>query len=245
MITSNKKLKKKMGGCQSDSVVEVSGRPRREGSQEKVYDNDLGPDPNFPDMKEWKGNRYKGIGIKRMKGYKCSLTIDKLNKKREEFWKYKCDRSYMWQVVQQACVYDEVRANMVLEKYHLRCADGCINHIIDENGNHYYVPNYCINDPYFEKTLYEDEKDDEETLNLVLFEVSQNITKTITISNHATGEELKKKFRKAAKIKKSKFTLRLFFSGCEIKDDHYLYQHKLENDYKIQVMKIPVNNSDE
>ena len=31
----------------------------------------------FPDMEEWEGERYKGIGIKRMKGYKCTLQIDK------------------------------------------------------------------------------------------------------------------------------------------------------------------------
>ena len=36
-------------------------------------------------MEEWEGERYKGIGIKKMKGYKCILPIDKLNLKREEF----------------------------------------------------------------------------------------------------------------------------------------------------------------
>ena len=33
----------------------------------------------YPDMEEWEGDKYKGIGIKRMKGYKCNLPIDKLN----------------------------------------------------------------------------------------------------------------------------------------------------------------------
>lgn len=40
----------------------------------------------FPDMEEWDGDRITGEGIKRMKGYKCSLPINDLNKKREEFW---------------------------------------------------------------------------------------------------------------------------------------------------------------
>jgi hypothetical protein len=26
---------------------------------------------------------------------------------------------------------------------------------MDENGNQYYVPNFCINDPYFEKEFNE------------------------------------------------------------------------------------------
>ena len=157
----------------------------------------------------------------------------------------KCGQNYIWQVIQQACIYDEYRANIVLEKYKLRTANGCINHIIDENENHYYVPNYCINDPFFEKELCNDEKDDEEMLKLVLFEVTQNIHVTINISNHATGEDLKKKFRKETKIKKKKFNFRLFFAGSEIKDEHFLYQHKLSDDYKIQVMKVPVVNSGE
>ena len=232
-----------MGACQSDSVIESNTQKSSRKSETSSNQGGLvsmGPDPNFPDMKEWKGNRYKGIGIKRMKGYKCTLPIDKLNKKREEFWVAKCSQNYMWQVVQQACIYDEYRANIVLEKYKMRTAEGCINHLIDENDNHYFVPNYCINDPYFEKELCNDEENDDETVRLVLFEVSQNIHVTINISNHSTGADLKKKFRKETKIKKTKFNLRLFFSGSEIKDDHFLYQHKLENDYKIQVMKVPV-----
>ena len=236
-----------MGACESDSVIESSQKNKKnDNSNPKKQNNTIdGPDPNFPDMKEWKGNRYKGIGIKKMKGYKCNLPIDKLNKKREEFWINKCGQNYIWQVIQQACIYDEYRANIVLEKYKLRTANGCINHIIDENENHYYVPNYCINDPFFEKELCNDEKDDEEMLKLVLFEVTQNIHVTINISNHATGEDLKKKFRKETKIKKKKFNFRLFFAGSEIKDEHFLYQHKLSDDYKIQVMKVPVVNSGE
>ena len=41
---------------------------------------------NFPDMEEFDGNLYKGVGIKRMKGYKCNLPINKLNEQREKFW---------------------------------------------------------------------------------------------------------------------------------------------------------------
>lgn len=69
--------------------------------------------------------------------------------------------------------------------------------------------------------------------------MSNNINSEIEISNIATGEELKKKFRKKNKIPIKEFTLRLFFAGNEIMNEHMLYQHKLENDYKIQVMKIP------
>ena len=32
------------------------------------------------------GNNYKGIGIKRMKGYKSNLPINKFNEQLEKFW---------------------------------------------------------------------------------------------------------------------------------------------------------------
>jgi hypothetical protein len=34
-----------------------------------------------------------------------------------------------------------------------------INFLIDEFGNEYRIPNYCINDPYFEKNLLDLEKE--------------------------------------------------------------------------------------
>jgi hypothetical protein len=40
----------------------------------------------FIEMPEWEGDRYKGVGIKRMKGYKCDIPINELNHVREEFW---------------------------------------------------------------------------------------------------------------------------------------------------------------
>lgn len=127
---------------------------------------------------------------------------------------------------------------MILEEYHLTTAEGCINHIIDEEGNHYHIPNYCINDPYFEKELKVDANVEERTLRLKLFEVSGNLNIEIETTNLATGKDLKKEFRKKAKIPLRQFSFRLFFAGNEIKNDQFLYQYKLDDDYKIQVMKI-------
>ena len=224
-----------MGGCQSEDAIRSNYDEPSKPEREKPNGPCL--DPDFPDMPEWEGNKYKGIGIKRMKGYKCDLKIDELVKKRDEFWNIKCRGYDLWQVIQQACVYDEYRANLILEKYEIRCADGCINHLIDSNGNEYYIPNYCINDPYFEKELSEEEKNDEETLEIILYEVTKNINLKISISNHKTGKNLKDAFIKESKLP-SNCKLRLFFSGMEIKDEHYLYQHKLKNEFKIQVMKM-------
>ena len=105
-----------MGACQESNVVEVRRQKKpNESSLSKEEVNELEKEKRneFPDMKEWKGNRYTGIGIKRMKGYKCLLPIDKLNEKRNEFWSSKSSEEpaqrKMWRVINQACVYDECK----------------------------------------------------------------------------------------------------------------------------------------
>ena len=173
-----------MGSCQASNVIEMNSQ-----EDAKIISNkkklalstkmDIQSIINeqkieFPDMEEWEGERYKGIGIKRMKGYKCNLQIDKLNQKRDEFWNKRNSHGSpnykIWRVINQACVYDEYRANVLLEEYNLTTFNGCINHIVDKKGNHYNVPNYCINDPYFEKEL--NNKDvEEKKIKLCLYDV--------------------------------------------------------------------------
>ena len=195
----------------------------------------------YPDMVEWKGDKYKGIGIKRMKGYKCDLPIDKLNKKREEFWNAKASHGNpnykIWRIINQACVYDEYRANVLLEEYELSTYEGCINHIVDKNNFHYIIPNYCINDPYFEKEFQIKENVEKKTLKLNLYEVAINKNLEVEVNNLMSGEDLKKLYCEKNNISFDEYNIRMFFSGNEILNNHYLYQYKIHNGYKIQVMK--------
>jgi hypothetical protein len=226
-----------MGGCQSEETINVNLDNSVE--RRKASKSDSGPDPNFPDMEEWEGERYKGVGIKRMKGYKCTLPINQLNELREKFWTTKINEDENWRIIQQICVFDEERSNMTLGRYNFEVAVDCINHIIGPDGEHYYVPNYCINDPYFEKTL--SLKDEEEKkITLHLYDVSTDTTITSEFSNHDMGKTIKKVFITKSKMNENEYKLRLFFSGMEIKDNEYLYQHKLDNNFKIQIMKLKV-----
>ena len=236
-----------MGSCQTSEVIEAppnkSYKSKKKNYSEDPIDSILYEQKNeFPDMPEWDGDRYTGIGIKKMKGYKCDLPIDKLNKKRDEFWDLKNSRDNdnykIWRVINQACVYDELRANMLLEEYGLTTESGCINHIIDQDGNHYHIPNYCINDPFFERQYKVKKNIEEKKVKIKLFEPTGNINEEQTVNNTITGKELKELFKKEHNIGDN-FNLRLFFGGMEIKDDHFLYQHHLKNGYKIQVMKLP------
>lgn len=195
--------------------------------------------PNFP---EWEGEKYKGIGIKRQKGYKSDLPVDKLTELKDKFWQcrngHNTPNYKIWRVINQACVFDEYRANVVLEKNNLTTADGCINHIIDKNNNHYWVPNYCINDPYYEKNYTENDDEPEKNLNIKLTDVSKQTTENMCVSNKITGKMLKDLYIQKCNVE-SNFRIRLFFSGNEITDEHFLYQYNLQDGFKIQVMKIP------
>ena len=233
-----------MGTCEQSEVIEASSSKARnaEESLDQGGQTIEQQKAEFPDMPEWDGDRYTGIGLKKMKGYKCDLPIDKLNKKRDEFWDQKNSRDNenykIWRIINQACVYDELRANMLLEEYGLTTESGCINHIIDSNGNHYHIPNYCINDPFFERQYKKKKNVEEKKVKIKLFEPMSNINDEKSVSNTMTGKELKDLFKKEHNIGDN-FNLRLFFGGMEITDDHFLYQHNLKNGFKIQVMKLP------
>ena len=98
---------------------------------------------------------------------------------------------------------------------------------------------YQINDLYFEKEL--NNKDvEEKKIKLCLYDVSSDTTIKEIFSNHDKGETIKKKFFEETKLNENEYKIRLFFSGMEIKDNDFIYQHKLEDNFKIQIMKIKI-----
>ena len=130
-------------------------------------------DEIFEDMEEVKEEVYVGIGIKRMRGYKCDLKIDELNKLRNYFWEIKTNTNnknwLVWDTIRRALSYDELRASLLLQEYEIKTADGCINHLIDSKGNHYYIPNYCINEPYYEKTVLNEKNVEEKKIKMKFY----------------------------------------------------------------------------
>ena len=236
-----------MGSCQAGCFFKINDYKGdiifQEKSSRKKIEAELDfQKKEFPDMEEWEGERYKGIGIKKMKGYKCNLPIDKLNIRREEFWgtrnAHNNSNYKIWRVINQACYYDEARAKMLLEEYELKTYDGCINHIIDKKGNHYFIPNYCINDPYFEREYKIDKNIEEKTIKIKLFEPVNENNIALNVNHTISGEELKKLYCKKVGISPNEYNVRLFFGGQEIKNNNFLYQYNIQKGFKIQVMKV-------
>ena len=192
----------------------------------------------FEDMEEIKEDIYVGIGIKKMKGYKCTLKVDELNKKREHFWEVKTNNKnknwLVWSTIKRAVSKDEERASLLLEEYNIKTVKGCINHLIDSNGNEYKIPNYCINDPYF-GIINSGEKDVKEEKLILNFYGAKKLK--LEVSNKLKGKELKNDIRIREKIDENK-KMRLFYRGIEIKDEDFLYNHDINENTLINILLI-------
>lgn len=188
----------------------------------------------FPDMPEWGEGITKGYGIKEMPGYKCNLKIDELAKQRELFWQSKNSRKNQWRIVHQACIYDHTKAEEYLFKNNFKTKNGCINMCIDDMGNVYRVPNYCINDPVFVLEILPKKEKTENIEICLVDDLHQKKTK-IKVKDSITGDELAKVYAEKNNIDLDKNKIRFIFGGGFIKGEDSLYQHKVKNGYKVQV----------
>ena len=193
---------------------------------------------NFPDMPEIEPKILKGYGIKQMPGYKCDLKIDQLNQRRDAFWSSKNKSNIVkWKIIHQACIYDHINAEELLFKNNIRTLNGCINLCIDQEGKIFRVPNFCVNDPTFQMELLNNENSKKEKINIILNDVTTQIKKKISVFDNISGKELIDIFCEENNIDKEKYKIKLIFGGAIIKDDETLFQHKVKNDYVIQICK--------
>ena len=190
----------------------------------------------FNDMPEVSGNIFVNYGIKRMKGYKCSLNIDELNVLRERFWQVKINLNERFKFLRQAVLYDSKKCEDYIIKNGFYTVNGCINHCSDNTKYIYIIPNYCINDPYFEKKL-ENIEPNRKKKKIIIFLRKNDEKEQLEIFDDISGKDLKQEYINIKNIHNIK-NIRLFFGGNEIKDNDLLYQHKIMNKYCIQVVVI-------
>jgi hypothetical protein len=234
-----------MGSCQTNSKKFTKSHSHSNNNDSLNMIDGL-----FSDMPEWEGERFRGQGIKRMKGYKCDLPIDELNKIREEFWNYNIGKDIFWKNIKQAVIMDDVRASNYLENIKLKTVNGCINELKDKKGKIFRIPNFCINDPFFEKIISDDVYDLEcrkgKLIRIKLFDFYNNSNRNydVEVDDNITGRELKLIFCRKENIDEKVIeNIRLFFGGAEILDHHALFKHNVKNDYTVLVMlKQDANN---
>ena len=190
----------------------------------------------FPDMPLWNNGKKTGYGIKEMPAYKCDLKINELNKLRKKFWNSHKTNLNQWNIIHQACIYPHIKSEEYLAQNNFRTLDGCINICVDPEGNIYRVPNYCVNDPYFELVLLPKSGGNyNNIINIILFDVLRKQKQSLKVNENTTGEEIIKYYANINKIDLGRNTVRLLFGGGIIRNDETLYQHKVKDGQMIQV----------
>ena len=146
-----------------------------------------------------------------------------------------------WNVLKQAVYRDYEKCQEILLSHLITPVNGCINHCIDKNNVIFRLPNFVVNDAYVEKELSDVVKDKNEKLNVYLYDLYDNRKVKVNLSFVNTGCELKSLFKSnCLNGHENSYKIRLLFGGAEIKDEHTLSQHKIEEGYTIQVMKTKI-----
>ena len=193
------------------------------------------------EMEYWEGERYTGFGIRRMKSYKSNLKIDELQKRRQFFWMSKLNKTNEnrtnWSLIQKAISMDEPRDIHYLKHFGIEPINGCINELKDKNGNIYKIPNYCINDPYFERVIkdYDEKKIENEEKEIRIYRYGNHKPFFLKVSFDIRGKDLKKKCLQHENLNED-IKIRLFIYGVEIKDEQCLSQHNISEDKPIYLI---------
>ena len=190
----------------------------------------------FPDMPLWNNGKQVGYGIKEMPAYKCDLKVNELEKKRKNFWKSHQKHITQWNIIHQACVYPHIKAEEFLAENGFKTLEGCINMLVDRQGNVFRVPNYCINDPYFEIQLKpKSGGSNNNILNIILINVSKNSKINMNVNENTKGIDIMNNYAKINNIDLNCYIIRLLYGGGLIREDETLYQHKVKNGDMIQI----------
>jgi hypothetical protein len=109
----------------------------------------------------------------------------------------------------------------------------------DGHGNIYKIPNFCLNDPYFEKVITNEAQRSRisNMIQIFLYDLYDNNKIAVRVYDDITGSELKSFYCALVNIDQEKYKIRLIFSGCEIFDDTKLYKYNIKENYTIQIMK--------
>ena len=93
----------------NDPKKSVAKKEKENDKEKAILTDTFELEPEFQDKEEWDGERYSGLGIKKVKSYKCNMFIDELNKLREKFWANRMSNpssSSIWKQLRIACIVD-------------------------------------------------------------------------------------------------------------------------------------------
>ena len=194
----------------------------------------VNPNFNFPEVKE---DIYVGLGLRRMKAFKCPISKEELKQRREAFWETRIEGDAgVWQFLKELCelpVYEDENIKPMLEANEITPLKNCLNVTYDRGGEVYEIPNYCINEPY--------------SYDLPESHIKRPEKKKISFHGRRGGEQFKIKTENYTKVdsirknigkkfQKDVHSVRLFFRGKEMKDGNELWQYNVQDEDVIIIM---------
>jgi hypothetical protein len=185
------------------------------------------------DYQEIEG-QFTGEGIKKTLAWKATISRLQLDSKREEFWNTRTTgRRNVWMVIKSAVEADHETASLLLQMSGVALKGENITLLEDTNGNLYEIPLFIVNDPVsfsneHKKSVQKQQIIENLTINVKIRKPGVSDDQVFQVNNCLTGEELRKMY--AEKEAVSCESLRLFFSGREMKYENNLASHLIQND---------------
>lgn len=196
------------------------------------------PNFNYPELP----NEYLGHGLKRMKGYISQITLEKLQKVRDDFWTSRIEGdNEVWELLHAICNDQTLSDEDIMEM--LRAGGvipykDCINVVYDSKGAIYEIPNYCINVPLqynIPEIEYSKEKPNEQKFTIFIRFFTHQFS--IILSNWISIGELKNLIIKEEKYNNLEQTqIRIFFGGKELLDDKEVWFYDIGPNSIVQML---------
>lgn len=244
-----------MGNCGSgidecdknrSKPIVISNKPPTKTSAPSSQIKETKPEPkvelsnienmhNFEDFPLLDGEYYFGEGIRKVKAYKCGLPYDKLEQKRANFWDSKKTDRQIWRCLKECCDVEEYETAIpLLDASELDCVDGNMQKVKDRTTQKLFcLPNWVVASPTTiidfsdkaEKSIAEKETKIKIYMNDKIFNVSTKMM----------GNELKIGYLKACGMSSNEYSIRIFYRGKEVKDNHLLCYHEISNESKLMI----------
>jgi len=188
------------------------------------------PNFNFPEIE---GNIFVGKGLRKMKGYISPTSKEELDKKRIAFWETRTEGdSQVWNFLRELCALpkgEEKNLKVMLESNEITPLIKCINITFDKNGGVYEIPNYCINDPVKYELPEMKAKKPNLTKELKFYVRKGGKQIGIKCSNMDLIDKIKENIGKEFEITDVN-SIRIFFSGKELKNGNELWKYNIEDE---------------
>ena len=183
-----------------------------------------------------------------MHGYISRKSLFELEDVRNQFWNSaKEGDQKIWEELRKICEDETITNEQIIEKLEdlkLTPLYNCLNVCVDEKGNIYEIPNYCIQNPYEYNLRINDDSDDsrpsQNDIEVNVSYLKKNFS--IKMSNVDTILDIKAEILNMDEFKNVEDNhISLFYKEQELQDNKEIWNYDINNESTINLV---VKNND-